>query len=106
VLRQASSDITAAGLHVFEPMDPQRGLDRSVTFDYYLGKDADEVKIEILDAKGQVLRSFTGTPKDKPPAAEGGGGFFGFQQPRVGVGKGMNRFTWDLRQQGAEVFPG
>jgi hypothetical protein len=107
VLRQASPEITSAGLHVFEPTNPQRGLDRNVTFDYYLAKDADEVKIEILDAQGQVLRSFTGTPKDPPPGQPGeGGGPFGFQQPRVGVRKGMNRFTWDLRQQGADVFPG
>ena len=26
--------------------------------------------------------------------------------PRVSVKQGMNRFTWDLRQQGAIVFPG
>ena len=25
---------------------------------------------------------------------------------RVGVKKGMNRFTWDMRQEGATVFPG
>jgi photosystem II stability/assembly factor-like uncharacterized protein len=107
VLRQASAEITTTALHIFEPTNPLRGLDRNVAFDYYLAKDADEVKIDILDAQGQVLRSFTGTAKDTPrPQNEEGGGFFGFQQPRVGVKKGMNRFAWDLRQQGAEVFPG
>jgi photosystem II stability/assembly factor-like uncharacterized protein len=110
VLRQATPEITSAGLHVFEPANPQRGLDNNVAFDYYLAKDADEVKIEILDAQGQVLRSFTGTAKDaqqpQPQGQGGGGGFGGGAAPRVGVRKGMNRFTWDLRQQGAEVFPG
>ena len=35
-----------------------------------------------------------------------GGGLFGRPPPRVGVKKGMNRFTWDLRYEGATVFPG
>jgi uncharacterized protein YicC (UPF0701 family) len=83
-----------------------RGRNNSLAIDYYLGKDAEEVKVEILDGSGAVLRTFTGTPKDKPPAPGGGGGFFGFQAPRVGTQKGMNRFTWDLRQNGAVVFPG
>jgi hypothetical protein len=32
--------------------------------------------------------------------------FFGIGPVRIGTGKGMNRFTWDLRQEGAVVFPG
>ncbi|MDP1570120.1 MAG: hypothetical protein Q8L86_08960 [Vicinamibacterales bacterium] len=105
VLRQATPELTSRALHVFQPTDPQRGLDANIAFDYYLGRDADEVTIEILDAQGAVLRSFTGTPKDKPAPAQGGG-FFGGAPPRVAVGKGMNRFTWDLRQNGAVVFEG
>jgi photosystem II stability/assembly factor-like uncharacterized protein len=105
VLRQAAGEITASALHVFQPNDPMRGRNENLAIDYYLGKEPDEVKIEILDANGAVLRTFTGTPKDKP-ATPGGGGGFGFQPPRVGTAKGMNRFTWDLRQSGAVVFPG
>jgi hypothetical protein len=107
VLRQAKPDITASTLHIFEPTNPLRGLDREVAFDYYLGRDADEVKIEILDAQGNVLRSFTGAPKDDKEAEQPRRGGFGQQPPpRVGVKKGMNRFVWDLRQQGAVTFPG
>jgi photosystem II stability/assembly factor-like uncharacterized protein len=109
VLRQAAGDITARPLHVFEPNNPQRGLDNNIAIDYFLGKDADEVKVEFVDASGKVLRSFTGTAKDAatPPAGGGGGGGgFGGAPPRVGTRKGMNRFTWDLRQEGAVVFPG
>ena len=105
VLRQAAGEITASALHVFQPNDPMRGRNNNLAIDYYLGKEAEEVKIDILDGSGSVLRSFSGTPKDKP-AAPGGGGGFGFQAPRVGTQKGMNRFTWDLRQNGAVVFPG
>jgi photosystem II stability/assembly factor-like uncharacterized protein len=106
VLRQAAAEITASALHVFQPNDPMRGRNNNLAIDYYLGKEAEQVKIDILDAAGTVLRSFTGTPKDKPATPGGGGGFFGFQPPRVGTQKGMNRFTWDLRQNGAVVFPG
>jgi hypothetical protein len=109
VLRQANASITTDALHIFEPTNPLRGLDGNVRFDYYLGKDADEVKIEIL-GDGKVLRSFTGTAKDaqQPAPGEGqrGGGFGDPPPPRVGVKKGTNRFTWDLRQEGAVVFPG
>ena len=63
VLRQATPELTTNNLFVFETFNPLRGRDRNVTFDYYLGKDADEVKIEFLDAQGAVLRTFTGTPK-------------------------------------------
>jgi len=108
VLRQATPELTNDNLFVFETFNPMRGRDRNVTFDYYLGKGADEVKIEFLDAQGGVLRSFTGTPKaaETPEPQGDGGGFFGGGPPRVGVAKGMNRFTWDMRYEGAIVFPG
>lgn len=104
VLRQATPELTSNALHVFEPVDPLRGVDNNAAFDYYLGKDAEEVKIDILDASGTTLRSFTGTPKDPEPQPGGGEGFGSRPPPRVGVKQGMNRFTWDLRQEGAVVF--
>ena len=111
VLRQATPELTTNNLFVFETFNPQRGRDRNVTFDYYLGKDADEVKIEFLDAQGSVLRSFTGTPKPTGTGLPEGvdpemAAFFGMAPARVGVAKGMNRFTWDMRYEGATVFPG
>jgi hypothetical protein len=83
-----------------------RGRDRNITFDYFLNKEASEVKIEFLDASGTVLRSFTGTPKAPPAPAPGEGGFFGGAPPRVTTAQGINRFTWDMRYEGAVVFPG
>ena len=53
VLRQATPELTTSNLFVFETFNPLRGRDRNVTFDYYLGKDAGEVKIEFLDAAGR-----------------------------------------------------
>lgn len=106
VLREANPQLTTSTLHLFTPNNPLRGFDRNVAFDYYLGKDADEVRIEILDAAGAVLRTFTGKPTDKEPERGESDFFFGGPPPRVGTKKGMNRFTWDLRQEGAVTFPG
>jgi photosystem II stability/assembly factor-like uncharacterized protein len=104
VLRQATPELTNNTLHVFEPLNPMRGRDRNVTFDYFLNKDAAEVKIEFLDAQGTVLRSFTGTPKVETPPADDNP--FGGGPPRVATAQGINRFTWDMRYEGATVFPG
>ncbi len=107
VLRQATPQLTSNPLFLFEPFSPMRGRDRNVTFDYFLSKEAPEVKIEFLDASGTVLRSFTGTPKQDKPAAEANANpFFGGGPPRVTTAPGINRFTWDMRYEGATVFPG
>ena len=109
VLRQATPTLTTESLHVFDPIDPLRGLDRNVAIDYFLKADNDTVKIEFLDADGKLVRSFTGDakPATPAPAADGdGGGGSGARAPVVGVKKGINRFTWDMRYEGATVFPG
>ncbi len=111
VLRQATPAITSSALHVFETFTPLRGRDRNVTVDYYLGSASEEVKIEFLDGAGAVLRTFTGTPKDDPNAGLPPGldaetaAFFGIRPVKVGIAKGMNRFTWDMRYEGSVVFP-
>ncbi len=106
VLRQATPELTSNNLFIFEPVNPLRGRHRSVEFDYYLGKEAAEVKIDVLDAQGAVLRSFSGTPQDAAARTSGGGGFRGAPPARVGTASGMNRFSWDMRYEGAVVFPG
>src|SRR5262249_1073080 len=67
--------------------------------------------IEILDAKGQQVRTFTGirseetAPRkpDAPPADEE----FSSTPPRTRLtNAGLTRFAWDLRYSGATVFPG
>jgi len=104
VLRQATPELTSSALHLFEPINPMRGRDRNVSFDYYLNQEAAEVKIEFLDAQGTVLRSFSGTPKAAPaPASDNP---FGGGPPRVATAKGINRFSWDMRYEGSTVFPG
>jgi photosystem II stability/assembly factor-like uncharacterized protein len=103
-VRQLTADVSrTAALHVYAPEEGTRRA-RPVAIDYYLNAKADKVTIEILDAQGAVIRTFVGPP-DKPAADEDDGGFRP-PPPKVGLEAGLNRFTWDLRYQGATVFPG
>ena len=59
---------------------------------YYLGqKPEGEVKLNILDGKGQTIKSFSSRAT---------------QRPRVSVEEGANRFVWDMRYPGAREVPG
>ena len=89
VLRQATPELTSNPLFLFEPLNPMRGRDRNVTFDYYLNKEAPEVKIEFLDASGHgaahVHRHAEGRAT---PAAGDGDFFFGGAPARVTTAQG------------------
>uniref|UniRef100_UPI0025A14D40 hypothetical protein n=1 Tax=Klebsiella pneumoniae TaxID=573 RepID=UPI0025A14D40 len=61
LLRQAKPDTTNAPLTLFTPADAMRSVSRGLTIDYFLKDAADPVTIEILDGKGDVIRSFKST---------------------------------------------
>jgi len=90
---------------LFAPPQTTRGLDRAA-IDYYLKAQPKSLTLEFLDAKGQVVRAFTGQPPREGGAAPqgGGGGFGGPQGPSMTPG--LNRFNWDLNSQGIVTFPG
>ena len=86
---------------------PQPGAE----IDYYLGKaPAGDLKLEILDGSGKVIRTFTsaaaaaGESSDgAPPQDEEEGGGFGRGRAavvRLDNAPGMHRVTWDLRYPG------
>lgn len=113
VLRQLTRETTNEPVVLFDPADATRSVTRGVAIDYYLKTSADTVTIEVLDAQGNSIRTFTGTPpKETTPAqpaarpAEDEEGGFRAPAPRVAVKQGMNRFTWDMRYPGARDFPG
>jgi hypothetical protein len=64
----------------------------------------DEVKIEILDASGSVIRSYSSKrnePRDEPPDPDD-------KKPerQIKVEDGLNRFEWDLHYDDAHRVPG
>jgi photosystem II stability/assembly factor-like uncharacterized protein len=111
VLRQLKPEVTTSSVYLFDPADATRSVDRGVAIDYYLKQPADKVTIEIADAQGRAVRTFTGSPaEDKEKKAEAAGeeeeGPFRQPQPKVGYKAGMNRFVWDMRYPGPTTFPG
>ncbi len=100
--------------HLFTPRVAERSLDRGATIDYFLPADSDNVKIEILDATGKVVRTFIGSPDEEKKLQarrqaegaddEGGGGRGGAHPPTRRAGG--NRYSWDLRYPGATTFEG
>lgn len=64
------------------------------------------VKLEILDASGAVVRRFERKPADEKAAREAAEKRGETLEPPIPAKAGMNKFTWDLRAQGARRFPG
>src|SRR5947207_6886770 len=100
-MRQMSAEVTqAAVLHLFRP---EGGVRRPwpVAIDYFLKNKADKLTVEILDAKGTVIRSYTG-PEDpnKKKDTEDEDEDFRPKPPKVTADAGANRFTWDMRYTG------
>jgi photosystem II stability/assembly factor-like uncharacterized protein len=117
ILRQVTRETTNEAVTLFDPSDAIRSVSSGVIIDYHLKQAADKVVVEILDAQGKTINTFTGTPGQagrggRGQAAAGGGeeeeggGGRGAPPARVTVAAGMNRFTWDMRYAGARDFPG
>jgi photosystem II stability/assembly factor-like uncharacterized protein len=108
-LRQGGLPATSTA-HLYHPEDVLRGLDRNLAVDYYLKTPAEKITMELLDAQGKVIRTFTGTPADaekRPPApADDDGGFRRPPDPHPPVTAGLHRQTWDTRYAGATEVPG
>ncbi len=75
------------------------------TITYWLKHPAGQVTLEVLDAKGQVIRTYKpDTAKADSGRARGGFRRFGpTAPPKV---EGVNHFTWDLRYEPATGFDG
>jgi photosystem II stability/assembly factor-like uncharacterized protein len=115
-LRQLSAGVLSTGAHLFTPHPVVRSVNRA-GIDYWLAKEADTVTIDILDAKGTVVRSYVGSAEEEKKARAGRGGAAGEGDDEGGGGRGGrvppparkeggNRFTWDLRYPGAKTFEG
>ena len=75
---------------LFGPAPTIRGQERA-TIDYYLKAQPKSLTLEFVDAKGQVVRAFTG----QPPRPTGQGGATGGGEPEGGFGGGpQNNYRW------------
>ena len=113
-LRQLTPEVAGAPAHLFEPSVAYRfggaegrgAVGKNPPYGarfYYLLKDApkegEEVKLEILDEKGALVRAFT-SKEPKKAEAKGGDeeGDSGQDAPKpIPAKAGLNTFAWDLR---------
>jgi photosystem II stability/assembly factor-like uncharacterized protein len=121
-LRQADASLAATDAHLFDPAPAYRMRYRATSeygdeapsepeypqpgavIDYYLGAAATgPATLEILDARGSVVRGFTSesegyvyeeTQGMRAPMVVRSG------EPRVATSAGAHRFVWDLRHPG------
>jgi hypothetical protein len=130
-LHQLSPEVSVSGLKLFKPRDGYRTRVGPTVLgpviDYYLpvGSTA-AVVIEILDAKGNVLNSYSSDTLVQRPGRGGAGanmpgvGAAGPESqpdpdaaptrrfsppPRVTKTTGINRFAWDVRNQAGVTLP-
>jgi photosystem II stability/assembly factor-like uncharacterized protein len=71
---------------LFDPTDPVRLVDPGVTVYYSLAAPADEITMDFLDRRGDLIRSFSGDGLPTTP--------------------GLHSFLWNLRYPGPTVFEG
>ncbi|HKK27985.1 MAG TPA: hypothetical protein VKB18_07870, partial [Gemmatimonadota bacterium] len=114
-LRQMADSVASADRFLFQPrpafragMGGFRGAGISgppgpAVFDYYLsGKVQDTLRLEILDADGNVVRTFESGKAEGGEASEEESFFGGGRDRPLPSGKGMHRYTWNLRLQGVD----
>ena len=96
---------SSADPYLFAPATAYRSTSGAV-INYWLKAPAKSVVIDLLDAKGAVIRTFAQDTAPRAAGAGGGGGRFGgFSAPPPKVA-GLHRFTWDLNYASATAFPG
>ncbi len=64
-----------------------------------------EAVLEILDARGKVIRRFSSSARQESAEEEPSGSRRGGQTARFQPSKGLNRFVWDLRHEDAKSIP-
>ena len=115
-LRQLTPALSAEDVHLFRPPAAERNVAQA-RIDYYLPKPAAKVTIDILDAQGALVRSFSGTPNEGGRGGRGGRGSAAAEDDAEEGGRGrgaapppdkagLNRYTWDTRYPGAKTFAG
>jgi photosystem II stability/assembly factor-like uncharacterized protein len=121
-LRQYKPSMTASSDPVlFEPAPLIRNGTPG-TIQYWLKQPARDVKLEILNARGQVIRTYEdtsaaaagrggrggrgGAPADSAAAGGGGGRGRGNGPQPPSRNAGLNTFTWDGNHAPAVSFPG
>ena len=121
-LRQAQAATVASDAFLFAPSPAIRSAG-GARIEYWLKHPVQELRLEVLDSAGKVVRSYTGTAPSAGRGGRGRGGaaadsaapadeFAGGRGGRGGAADtapmvaGLNVANWDLQYPGATTFPG
>jgi photosystem II stability/assembly factor-like uncharacterized protein len=106
LLRQLDRQVAESDVHLFDPVDPVRGVANSVQVFYYLASAPDSLTLEFLDGSGNVIQEYTATADDRQQQQQQFAGFFGGGPQRPPRRAGSNSFRWNLRYPGYTDFEG
>ena len=106
VLHQVDRSMAASVPHLFKPRQAVRLRHRGAVADFYLPEEPDEqeVKLEILDHQGNLIRDYSSKMAASSPDHQDRGP----DPSRPGhlrIAKGLNRFVWNLRYPGPRPVP-
>ena len=124
-LRQLDPGMTGSDVYLYKPRHAYRlrgGGARArgpvaenpptgAVINYYLKSkvdEKDEVKLEILDSQGKVIRKYSSRVKKEGEEGQAPTEWPDEETPRdrLPAEAGMNRFTWDVRYEGPNKVPG
>jgi photosystem II stability/assembly factor-like uncharacterized protein len=111
-LRRMTPQVAGEAAHLFQPADAVRRTigsgngAGSATIQYWLAAPADSITIQILDAGGKVVGTFTGPREEAKPDSTAEGGYGNREPPAPTAKAGLNRFSWNLRYPAATKFDG
>lgn len=97
--------------HLFAPRATFKRMDDNVTIHYYLREKTDaDLKLEILESDGDVIKTFTTKPEEGEEGDEDDefAAFFGRGggSSKLSAEAGINRFEWDTRYPDASKVKG
>ncbi len=114
-LQQITPQAAVSDVHLYAPRDGYRTAAApqllGPMIDYYLpSPPSGAVTVDILDASGTTVSSYSSARRPPQPSGRAGGGFFGRRgppPPTVTTNPGFNRMVWDVHDaKGITVPPG
>jgi len=95
-LHQARDEVARAAAHLYAPRAAVRAAGFPAFIHYYLAETPkEEVRLEMVDSAGKVVRTYSSKGNAEQPEAAGGAP----PAPRLSVNAGLNRFSWNMTSE-------